>query len=462
MSKNSYTKLLNNTLIFSVGNFGSKLITFFMVPLYTYYLTTTEFGQVDYLISLVNILVPVVGLCVSDAVLRFVMDSGENKEKIINNALLFTILISTVLLIITPIIKLVTDLDNLLLLMLIIIFSVFQAILSQYLRGIFYLKEYALNGIILAFLTAGLNIMFLPILDWGIRGYLLSLLIANLLSIMYMAKTINLVKIIDLSLISSTKIFEMIRYSIPLVPNTFMWQGINLVSKTFVISILGSTSMGVFAVSNKIPALLSIIQSIFTQAFQLSAIDEKDSANKTTFYSKTFNFYAFILLFSTAVLISVIKPFVGFFVATEYVDSWKYVPFLLLSVVYSSFSGFTGSFYISEKNTKGIFKTTAVGLIVSLVVNYFLIKIAGLQGSSLANMLSFLIIWIVRVIDTNKTMKIDYGFKKVSIATILIVIQILLTITEIQHIYFSIVIICSILLLYKSVVEDLVKGIIKK
>lgn len=44
MSENNYKKLVYNTAIFAVGNFGSKILIFLIVPLYTYVLTTAEYG----------------------------------------------------------------------------------------------------------------------------------------------------------------------------------------------------------------------------------------------------------------------------------------------------------------------------------------------------------------------------------------------------------------------------------
>lgn len=44
---NKYKKLLSNSLIFTLGNLGSKLLVFILVPLYTYALTPKEYGFAD-------------------------------------------------------------------------------------------------------------------------------------------------------------------------------------------------------------------------------------------------------------------------------------------------------------------------------------------------------------------------------------------------------------------------------
>ena len=71
---NNYKKLINNSLIFAIGNLGSKLIVIILVPMYTYYMTTSDYGMVDILTTTVNMLLPIISLSVFDAVLRFTMD----------------------------------------------------------------------------------------------------------------------------------------------------------------------------------------------------------------------------------------------------------------------------------------------------------------------------------------------------------------------------------------------------
>ena len=51
MKESNYKKLVYNTAIFAIGNFGSKVLTFLIVPLYTYVLTTAEYGVIDLFIT---------------------------------------------------------------------------------------------------------------------------------------------------------------------------------------------------------------------------------------------------------------------------------------------------------------------------------------------------------------------------------------------------------------------------
>ena len=77
MSNNPYEKyykLASNTLLFALGNFGSKILVFLLVPLYTNMLTTAEYGVSEILLTAVNLVIPFVSLSIQDATLRFALD----------------------------------------------------------------------------------------------------------------------------------------------------------------------------------------------------------------------------------------------------------------------------------------------------------------------------------------------------------------------------------------------------
>ena len=66
---NREKNLIKNTLILSIGNIFTKLVTFFLLPLYTAVLSTKEYGIVDLLNTLVSIFLPVVTFQIEQAVI---------------------------------------------------------------------------------------------------------------------------------------------------------------------------------------------------------------------------------------------------------------------------------------------------------------------------------------------------------------------------------------------------------
>ena len=76
--------LSKNTVIFTIGNFGSRILSFLLVPLYTYVLSTSEYGTIDIVNTTVQLLIPILTLNVQDSVLRFALDSDYRKEDVIS------------------------------------------------------------------------------------------------------------------------------------------------------------------------------------------------------------------------------------------------------------------------------------------------------------------------------------------------------------------------------------------
>ena len=82
--KRKYWDLSKNTILFTINSFGSKLISFLLVPLYTYVLSTNDYGTADLITSTVQLLVPVLTLNIQDAVLRFSLDKEYDKRAVIS------------------------------------------------------------------------------------------------------------------------------------------------------------------------------------------------------------------------------------------------------------------------------------------------------------------------------------------------------------------------------------------
>ncbi|WP_062351798.1 oligosaccharide flippase family protein [Bacillus kwashiorkori] len=422
---NIYKNLVNNSLVFALGNLGTKLIVFFLVPLYTYYLTTSEFGMVDLLTTTVSLLMPIFTLSIFDSVLRFVMDKSYDRQIVLINALIIIFIGFILLLLLSPVlIKYLPFSDYILYFYILLLVQSIFTTLSQYIRAKGMVKLFASSGIINAFILLISNIFLLVLFNKGILGYLMSLIIANVISILFVVIFGKVKKDINLKKINFKLMKEMLQYSIPLMPNALMWWIMSFSDRYILTFLIGLSANGLYAVASKIPSILNIVNSIFFQAWQMSAIEEAKSEDKSKFYSNVFNVFSLTMLVFTSLLLIHLKFIMGFLVADTYFASWKYVPFLLLGVVFSSFSGFLGTNYIAAKKTSGVFKTSFIGAIINIAANIMLIPIIGINGAAIGTMISFAVIWILRIIDTKQFVSIKMNVRKLLLALIIIFIQI--------------------------------------
>lgn len=74
---NRKKELLKNTVVIGIGNIFTKAISFLLVPLFTLWLTTKQYGDYDLLYSYISLVVPAITLQLEQAVLRFTLDDKE-------------------------------------------------------------------------------------------------------------------------------------------------------------------------------------------------------------------------------------------------------------------------------------------------------------------------------------------------------------------------------------------------
>lgn len=466
---NSYKKLVSNSFVFAIGNLGSKLISFLLVPLYTYYLTTSEYGTVDLTITTINMLLPIISVSVFEGLLRFVMDKNNESEEVLSNSITIALTGYFLFLLFYPILRWLNVLgDDLVYLYIILFIKMFEQIFAQYTRAIGKVRIFASNGILLTFTTGFLNILFLMFLDLGVTGYYFAMILAYIISVVYLVMTTKLYKNLTWPMYNKKLSKSLVNFSIPMVPNSLMWWLINASSRYFISYFVGISANGLFAVASRIPSLVNIVNSIFTQAWQLSAIEEYNNKSKSEFYSNVFMYLSSILFLGSSIVILAVKFIFDFFFSTDFYVSWKVVPFLLLGSIFSSFSSFLGTNYVVAKKTKGVFKTSIYGGIISLVLNAIFIPLLGIIGAGISSMCSFFAIFLIRYFDTKSyiDLKINWNLFMMSIA-ILIVQTIILFLEFPQIIELSIecILLISLLIVNKNLftpLKLLVKSIIKK
>jgi O-antigen/teichoic acid export membrane protein len=172
--------LIKDTLLFALGSIGSKLILFFMVPIYTNFLTEAEYGISELVFSSAQLLIPLLSLVIFDAVVRFgVSKEGESKDVLLIGLLVFTAG-SILTVAITPLFGLYSALSKWKWYMCVyIIFNMLCAVLGSYIKAVNKNKLYATVSILQTLVMALLNVLFLMMWDIGVRGYLLSTILAS-------------------------------------------------------------------------------------------------------------------------------------------------------------------------------------------------------------------------------------------------------------------------------------------
>ena len=206
-----------------------------------------------------------------------------------------------------------------------------------------------------------------------------------------------------------------------MIPNAFLWFFTNDASRFFVVGFLGLAANGLYAVATKIPTIINVFYNIFSQAWQISAVEEYESDQREKFFSSVFNANVGCSVILIGGILIFIRPVMTIYAGESYFEAWKIVPVLLIASFFSNLSSFYGTIYLAAKKTVGIMKTTIYGMLANVIFNITLIPLMGLQGAGIGSALGFAFVTLVRMHDTKKMIEIRVNWAQmlVSIALIL-------------------------------------------
>ncbi|WP_075109646.1 oligosaccharide flippase family protein [Bittarella massiliensis (ex Durand et al. 2017)] len=459
---NRYKKLATDTALFTVSTFASKLLSIFMLPFYTNILTASDYGTADMITTTVSLIFPVLTMGICDGVLRFCLDKDSDKKAIFTIGLRIVLAGTALLVIATPIL-LVIGIPPLLVSMFLFTYItvVFTNMLNQFSRGIGETKVFAISGFLATATTIGFNILFLVGLKWGLAGYLLSTILSNTVCIIYVCVAVGIKKYIYLNkkLPKETQ-KEMLKYSVPLIPNSIAWW-INLSSSRYLLTFLvGASANGIYAVANRLPTIITSLSDVFIRAWQLSAVSEFNAEDRNSFYRRVYRYYNAVIVLGCSAIILGIQVIAKILFSAEFYEGWRIAPFLMVSATFSAFSGFIGSLYTACKNTRTIFHTTVMGAAINLLLSVLLIPFLQGVGAGLASLISFIVIWAVRTFTISSGFEsVQLGHPKYLLSYGLLIVQSCVLTFECPYYYLlMIVIFAAIVLLYWEEIVSAVKG----
>lgn len=405
--------LVKNTAIFAVGNLAPKIIAFFMVPIYTNVLNTSEYGIVDLINTISMIAIPFLILNISESIMRFSLDKGADYNKIMSVGLVIALLSVLIGFFFIPISR---SFDGIKDYVWMIYFYTISLGLSQiflsYLRGTERLIQFSIGNIIQTLAIGGLNVFFLCNLKLQIKGYFGAYILANLITCIYAFWIGNIKNVIRNFNIDTALAIRMIKYSFVLIPNTFMWWIINSSDRIMVTAMIGAAANGIYAISYKIPSMIQIFSNIFNQAWTYSAIRENESEDRDEYSNKVYYRITAMALMSGVGILAIIKPFLHYYVSAEYYIAWMYTPFLIIRYVFITMGAFLATTYTVNKNSKGFLFSSCCGAVINVILNFLLIPIFGINGAAISTGISYIAVFIYRVIDTRKYFKIDIFNKR--------------------------------------------------
>jgi len=416
-------KIGKHSAIFALGNLLSKAIGFLLIPMYTAYLTPADYGILEMLIVTLEIVILISALGMGNGLIKAYSFDYENevqRKEAISTAYYFVIIVSFVvfgiLIVFSESISLTlvstTEYTNLFVLLFITgIVKISNIIPFRLLRAKLESVKYItinLTGFVIA---VTLNIYFIAFLKKGIAGIIYSDLISS--SVVFI---INLI-LIRKSLIwgfSKEKLKGMLRFSLPFVPTTLMYQIIVVSDRYFLEHLSTTHELGLYSLGNK---FASILQFVFIAPFAtvwpsiFFPLAKKDSAKEEL--SRIFTYFLFIgtflalglSLFADVVIKTITTP--GFHTA------YKVVPLLVISIIFYGIYMYVSAGISISGKTEYLLYVTCMAAMVNLILNYLLIPSHGMMGAAYATLIAQAAMCILSFAVSTKLYPIKYEYNRI-------------------------------------------------
>ena len=428
---NPYKKLFSNTAVLGIATVISKVMVFFLMPLFTAVLTPEDYSISDTIVQCCNLIIPIACVGISNGIFRFAADHAEDKTAVLTSGVLVQLFATGTFLILSPLFHFAAPLTGYGWLVVVYVVSAnYQALFAQFVRAMDHTKLFAAQGIINTALTIAFNLILLLVFKMGIQGYVLATVLANCVTTIFLFFAGKLWREIDFSKISGKLIKRMVRYSVPMIFSAIFWMITDVSDRLFVSYMVGQDVNGLYAAASRIPTILVLLVSAFNEAWQLSAIMEsEDEASCLRMFSNVNRGYIAVCFMGCSGLILFCRWITSLLYDSSFYLSWQYMPLLLLATVFANFDTFLGSVYQLKKKPMWSFITAFIGAAANLPMNYFFIREWGAMGAALATILSYFIVWVLRAINVRKIMPFKIGIPAVALNTVLITGQIILILT---------------------------------
>ena len=412
---NQKKQLLVNTIIIAIGKLSTQVISFLLLPLYTSKLIPSEYGTYDLLVTISTFLLPIITMLMEESMFRFLIDAEDfkAKKKVITATIFYTTVGALVFCLISGIVLAIMKYEYAAVFILFILSNIILGLSNALARGMGKIKLYSLSNFILGASTIVLNIVFIVSLKLGVSGLLWSNTIANSATAIIVLLKLHLPQFISKKDLSRKTLSEMLRYSIPLVPNNLSWIIISLSDRLMLSFMTGTDANGIYSVANKFPNIVYTCYGFFSTAWKESAARILKEDNKSAYYNSIYNDIKFFLKAIVLGLIAVMPFAFPILVDSSYGDAYVYIPILVISIYYTNMSNFYGGIFTAYKDTKIMGSTTVMAAITNIVINLIFIPKFGIYAATFSTLISNFIVYVYRRVRLTDYIRLKEKFNYV-------------------------------------------------
>lgn len=456
----SLIKFIKTSGIYLIGNVLTKAVAFIMLPIYTKFLSPTDYGTYDVNVAYITFLSSVLFLDIWSGMMRYMFDYSkiDDKRKPVLSGLTIFFLSTIVYTVFTFLLGSVMHINFLFLIFLYGYTMNLQQLFAYIVRGIGKNALFATAGLIGSVVTMLANIFFIAVFHYGYQYLYVSSILGSFVNILILAMGFNLFSLLNRKNFDRALTKEIFFFSLPLTVNSVAWWFLTAFNRVMISNSLSVAENGLYAVANKFTSIMQLVDQAFQMAWQEISFAKGGSTDgdKGRFFSRAVNEYIKFMSIGVAILLPVIRIAFPYFVDKSFNNALQVIPLALVATLFSSISSFLGGTITAIKQNKYLFTTTLAGTIVNVIVIFSTIHSFGVQSASLALGAGFLVVDIRRYQLLKKHIEINFDFKQILPIYFLLIcssITFIFCSLMLNFIIFIVVMICMILLYKKWLIQ---------
>lgn len=425
-----FKRFLHTVLTYLAGNIFSKLVMFFLIPLYTNRLTTAEYGDYDVTVTIVTFLASAAFFQIWDGMFRlsFDVEKTEDKYTVISicfkGYLLGIALFSILYFVLAYILK-------------------FQLIILPFLLGISFGLQYmysfatrvflnnklfVVSGAVNTFTIAAVNIVLIVFFHMGVQSFYIAQIAGALIQIVIIEVCLRLIPNMIGKRFDAETLKRVLRFSAPLCIATISYWLLSGFTKITINRVCGAEDNGLFAVANSLSNAVVIAVNVFQFAWTETAYLMAREDDRARTYKKSLDLLFCTVWICCAGLCSLLRIIYPFYIGEAFQSSSVIVPYLMIGVSAFAIAGVLGTLFMTEKKTTAIMTSTLIAAAMNISLSVFAARRFGLTGTVLVLTASYVLLMVLRLVQIKQKLNIT-----ISKLPVLSMIPALISVFMFQH-----------------------------
>ena len=419
-------EVTKHTSIYGMGGMATKVIGFFLLPLYTHYLTPADYGVLGLLYITMRVLDIVIIQGLTTSIFRaYSFDykgDPDNQADAVCTAYYYSMVSALVFfgflsMFAGPLNDLVfRDANWTHLFQMMFLAGVFRAtqnIPRQLMRA--HRQSVAYSAIQFGdmVVAAALNIFFIVVMKQGLAGIVYSEVIREgMLMIVFFFPVRRYIA----KRFSRDKLRDMLAFGLPKVPGGLSFLVLSAADRYFLEHYSNSTELGLYSVGYRLAALLSdfaigpFIQTWPSMYFPL-AKDSKDEGKEIL--GRFLTYFMIVVGFMALAICVFVKPLLRVMADPKFQGAEKVVPLVVVALVFSGvYRVITVGVNIKKKNI-WLPIMVAFAAVVNIIFNFLLIPRWGMMGAAWATVIAYAVMCLASYIVDEYYFPIRYEWGRI-------------------------------------------------